>query len=336
MVGPLRRLLLRLSFVPQRLVWLAEDCCDLTLRACGPLYVLVALALIGGVVTTVVSTVIPLLVLSGTPSPFAAMACHAAVSLWIVCNILFNYLLTIRTDPGSVPADFAHPADVEGNAKNNAVVASAPAPAGAAPTQPPKAPPLCVPIPQAHGRWCDVCNRPKPALTQHCYVCRRCVVRQDHHCPWVAGCVGHHNYRYFFLFVFWLWVGCAYASAATVVAQRLPGGDAARTRQMELALTLAFSVFCALSMLLFWHVYLVLTAQTTVEFHRQLAKRRERLRRGERYVNPLDQGCVSNFKRALVPARLHGEGFAFGGRYWWLAWMLPLARPPVGDGLLYF
>ena len=49
---------------------------------------------------------------------------------------------------------------------------------------------------------------------------------------------------------------------------------------------------------------------------------------------------VSNFKRALLPRALGASrdatgdgGYAFGGRLWWLAWMLPLQRPPRGDGV---
>ena len=56
---------------------------------------------------------------------------------------------------------------------------------------------------------CKNCIIPKPARTHHCSVCRRCVLKMDHHCPWLNNCVGHYNHRYFFLF-------CVYMCSGTI------------------------------------------------------------------------------------------------------------------------
>lgn len=49
---------------------------------------------------------------------------------------------------------------------------------------------------------------PKPERTHHCSICDTCVLKFDHHCPWLNQCVGMGNERYFVLFMVWLSVGC--------------------------------------------------------------------------------------------------------------------------------
>ncbi|XP_071090056.1 palmitoyltransferase ZDHHC16-like isoform X1 [Haliotis cracherodii] len=60
---------------------------------------------------------------------------------------------------------------------------------------------------------CKKCISPKPPRTHHCSVCRQCVMKMDHHCPWLNNCVGFYNHRYFFMFCVYMWSGTIYVSS---------------------------------------------------------------------------------------------------------------------------
>ncbi|KAF8322742.1 zf-DHHC-domain-containing protein [Clavulina sp. PMI_390] len=52
------------------------------------------------------------------------------------------------------------------------------------------------------SRWCRKCWAPKPERTHHCSECNRCVLKMDHHCPWLANrCIGARTYPTFLHFL---------------------------------------------------------------------------------------------------------------------------------------
>lgn len=59
-------------------------------------------------------------------------------------------------------------------------------------------------------RVCNICDSVKPPRVHHCRQCERCVIRMDHHCPWVGTCVGLGNQKTFLLFCIYVLITSLY------------------------------------------------------------------------------------------------------------------------------
>lgn len=66
---------------------------------------------------------------------------------------------------------------------------------------------------------CKKCDAPKPFRAHHCSICKRCIMKMDHHCPWVNTCVAEYNQKHFLLFL--LYVFLLSAITAIVIFSRL-------------------------------------------------------------------------------------------------------------------
>jgi len=63
---------------------------------------------------------------------------------------------------------------------------------------------------------CTRCEMYRPPRAHHCRICKHCIRKMDHHCPWINNCVGERNQKYFIQFL--LYVGLLSVYAVSLVA----------------------------------------------------------------------------------------------------------------------
>ncbi|KAI9912542.1 hypothetical protein PsorP6_005430 [Peronosclerospora sorghi] len=187
----------------------------------------------------------------------------------VVGCMLFAYYKVVLTDPGYVTPsvlqriqDAIQNAMEEGGKKNPPMINS-----------------------------CYRCNRLKPFRAHHCSFCNRCVLKMgtcgkviyrvhylssrlcaDHHCPWVANCIGEGNYKYFFQFVVYAFLAlsmCVRALAepfrAAVFSGNAPRGGANFSVMAVVGFVLGGALAISLLGFIVVHSYLLFHGSTTIE-----------------------------------------------------------------------
>lgn len=120
-------------------------------------------------------------------------------------------------------------------------------------------------------RYCQKCQTRKPDRAHHCSTCKRCVLKMDHHCPWLATCLGLRNYKAFVLFLIYTTVFCWICFAVTMGwlwDQIFTDGQYTENLMpINYVLLAVVSGIFGLVLTGFtgWHIYLTLRNQTTIE-----------------------------------------------------------------------
>ncbi|CEL56154.1 Palmitoyltransferase PFA4 OS=Cryptococcus neoformans var, neoformans serotype D (strain B-3501A) GN=PFA4 PE=3 SV=1 [Rhizoctonia solani AG-1 IB] len=220
----------------------------------------------------------------------------------LVGMVFWNYIWTVRTDPGTVPKGWKPDLrSTEGYEVKK--LTGAP-------------------------RYCRSCERYKPPRSHHCRQCKKCVLRMDHHCPWVNNCVGHFNYGHFIRFLFYVDVACSYHFAMISMrawhamnASGLWQGPSTK----ELVFIILNYAACTPVLLLVggfsvYHFYCLASNQTTIEGWEK-DKVATLVRRGKiREVKfPYHLGARRNIRAVLGeqawlwcwPQRMRGSGVSF-------------------------
>lgn len=66
-------------------------------------------------------------------------------------------------------------------------------------------------VAQKDWAFCSACEFLRPPRAWHCDICNVCILKRDHHCTFMACCIGYYNQRYFMLFTLDIFVAMVYA-----------------------------------------------------------------------------------------------------------------------------
>eukprot|EP00842_Homolaphlyctis_polyrhiza_P001545 jgi/Hompol1/2391/HPOL_002924-RA len=212
---------------------------------------------------------------------------NAAFASYLIVCIVFHYAMAVLTDPGRTHAALIE--ELVGNLPTELafedVVSNKPLSAALQST----------PI-------CQKCTMPKPPRAHHCSVCRRCIMKMDHHCPWIANCVGLFNHRYFFLFLVYATIGIIYFAfmSLSIAFRVFTSATLTMPAIVETLFIFAFLLSAAISPVLggftAWNAYLIGSGQTTLETIINQQAQQDYRAAGQHFINDYDLGTWQNFR----------------------------------------
>jgi len=247
----------------------------------GPILSAIACILIAGCTQQYFAETLPYLIKEfGVPhAAFTTM-----IGFFLLGNLVFNYVMAMRTSPGEPPEHFT--------AETLALLSADPEKREGEP-----------------HRFCRKCNKVKPMRAHHCSICKKCVLKMDHHCPWINNCVGYRNYRYFLLFLIYLFAACAFYIfvGAEPIISAVTGHPT--SGPFLICSIICISAAISSGMFITWNAYLLMTNQSTIELYQSwMYPNRNKL---------FDLGVVENLKevfgdrplsRALLPSKCPPRG----------------------------
>ncbi|KAG4074080.1 hypothetical protein HA402_014285 [Bradysia odoriphaga] len=120
---------------------------------------------------------------------------HAVTFNTVVFMLTMAHLKAVLSDPGKVPLpqsrlDFSDLHSLETSKKTD----------------------------MEREEWtvCTRCETYRPPRAHHCRICKRCIRKLDHHCPWINNCVGERNQKYFLQFLVYVGILAIYSVALVV------------------------------------------------------------------------------------------------------------------------
>lgn len=147
----------------------------------------------------------------------------------------------------------------------------------------------------------QVYNDIQPDRCHHCSQCNKCVLKMDHHCPWVSNCIGFYNYKFFINMLFYvsLTSGFVVYTMSPIINHVIEHCDKIDTKLSYYIIT-TYILCCALWLVVtgffIFHLYLISNSYSTIEY---CEKRTETLQFHGFAISQYDLGCFQNFQTIL-------------------------------------
>lgn len=169
-------------------------------------------------------------------------------------------------------------------------------------------------------RFCQHCRCFKPLRTHHCQQCMRCIRKMDHHCQWLLNCVGFRNYKFFMNMLFYgdlvlFFIIITFTKCVFDVALN-PLIDGFFIYTLLLAYVLSVVLFGLLFGFTFFHLWLIFTAKTSLEYCEKWSKKENKEK--NKLIN-FDEGYYKNFVNVFNTNPLF--------------WFFPFRINTAGEGL---
>ena len=172
---------------------------------------------------------------------------------------------------------------------------------------------------------CQRCLRSKPDRCHHCSQCNQCILKMDHHCPWVNNCIGFYNYKYFICMLFYASLTCNLINFTSHnVVEAVLSRDGL-SYGVSFYIVTAYVLSCVFGLIITaffcFHVWLIYNQYTTIEFCEKRSADRQREDGLFKDKSPSNLGTPRNFKKSL------GSSIPL--------WFFPCNRDLSGRGLYF-
>ena len=129
-------------------------------------------------------------------------------------------------------------------------------------------------------KYCITCHIVRDLRVFHCSKCNLCILRHDHHCPWLSNCIGYNNHKKFLCLIAFTFVYGVNALIMLIMIMAYDDIRQALTWLMIMLIIVDGGITCVIVLfvmrLIVHQLYMISTNQTTSEY----------LRRNKDQLNP--------------------------------------------------